>query len=86
MTYQCVIQRIGSLRDYQVIIIDEAGMLLAEHLNRIVEMSQRKLILLVGDPAQHKPIKANPMHLHAKYLIYKEHIEADEKLKEIYQS
>lgn len=83
-TYQSVIQRAGSIRDYQVIIIDEAGMLLAEHLNRIVEMAGRKLILLVGDPAQHKPILGSRMTLEAKYLMYREYIDSDEKLNEIY--
>ena len=85
-TYQSVIQRAGSIRDYQVIIIDEAGMLLAEHLNRIVEMAQRKLILLVGDPAQHKPILNSKMILEAKYLMYRDYIDSNDKLNDIYQN
>ena len=85
-TYQSVIQRPALIEDYQVIIVDEAGMLLAEHLNRIVEISGRKLIVLVGDPAQHKPIIASKLHLEAKYLTYKEHINANEELKEIYEN
>ena len=83
-TYQSVIQRPNSIRDYQVVIIDEAGMLLAEHLNRIIEMVGRKLILLVGDPAQHKPILGNKLSLEAKYLMYRDYINADEELKELY--
>jgi hypothetical protein len=85
-TYQSVIQRAGFLKNYQVIIIDEAGMLLAEHLNRIVEVAQRKLILLVGDPAQHKPIFGTKMLLEAKSIIFREHIESMPDLKEMYDN
>ena len=85
-TYQSVIQRPNSIRDYQVVIIDEAGMLLAEHLNRIIAIVGRKLILLVGDPAQHKPILGNKLSLEAKYLMYKDYINEDEELKEIYEN
>jgi hypothetical protein len=85
-TYQSVIQRKHALRDYSVVIVDEAGMLLTEHLNRLVEIAQRKLILFVGDPAQHKPIHNSPMYLHAKYLVFKNYIMSDDKLKDIYEN
>lgn len=83
-TYQSIIQRPNAVDDFQVIIIDECGMLLAEHLNRIVEMVGRKLIILVGDPAQHKPIYGEAMYLEAKYLVFKEHIESNDELREKY--
>ncbi len=83
-TFQSVIQRPGILNDYQMIIIDEAGMLLASDLNRLAEVAGRKLIILVGDPAQHSPITFAPFHLEAKYLVFKTYIQSNEELANIY--
>lgn len=83
MTYQSVIQRPNSINQFQVIIIDECGMLVAEHLNRIVQIVGRKLILLVGDPAQHRPIESRPQYLDAKYLLFKDYIKKDEELNRL---
>lgn len=85
-TFQSVIQRETALDEYSVIIIDEAGMLLAEDLNRIVEIAQRKLIILVADPAQHKPIAKYSNYLHAKYIVYNEYINSNKELSDIYNN
>ena len=83
-TFQSVIQRPGILNDYQIIFVDEISMLLASDLNRLIQVAGRKLIILVGDPAQHQPITSKPMHLEAKSIVFKEHINASEKLKTAY--
>lgn len=79
-TYQSVIQRQTMLNDYNVIIVDEAGMLQTEHANRIVEIAQRKLILFVGDPAQHSPVACSPHRLMAKQLNFFEYINSNESI------
>ncbi len=86
MTYQAAIQRPETVRAYQVVIIDEVGMVRAEELNRIAEIVGRKPILLVGDPAQHTAITCDSKILQAKYVVFKEHIMADEKLSQIYEN
>ncbi len=79
-TFQSVIQRPGLLSEYSVILVDEAGMLLASDLNRLAHIAGRKVIILVGDPAQHKPIKISKMYLEAKYLVFENYIKANDKL------
>lgn len=85
-TYQSVIQGGTAIGAYQVIIVDEAGMILVEDINRLIEIAGRKLIILVGDPAQHKAIAMTGGSLEAKYIQFKDHIENDAKLKEIYDN